>query len=592
MTDEILYDKIYACWLGKNIGGTLGGPVEGRKDRMNLTYYPKIDENGALENDDLDLQLVNLHVVEQYGIGLGPAEMGRMWAAHVYFPYDEYGYGVTALRLGFIPPFSGQYDNPFTNCMGSPIRSELWAAVAAGDPALAAHFAMSDAAVDHAGGEGMYGEIFYAALESMAYVTEVAAPEDRVSLIESALEYLPDASRVKAALKDTVKWYREGVCYDDIRGMILSAHGRPNFTDAPQNLAFTMCGWLYGEDFGDGILKAVNMGYDTDCTGATLGALYGILYGRSYIPEKWSRPIGDKIRLSPAVRGFGAPKDLGELTERTIKIRKKLMLEDVKPSPDSGDYGVQQHVFPLGQKAESGFVARLRYKNGSPSVSDGETAVISVEFVNNTRGRWVFTASVRCPEGFISESGGDPAVLGIGESAVMEFAVKAESVRSYVNRFTVAIERYNDGSPWIVYDIPFTMLKKSEWLLDGEKARICGTTVRFADNGGYLHTAKTRIYNPRKREIKLMCASVVPVSCTVDGENRINARDNADYMPAYHRCQTNRTAIFELDEGWHDVNIVLMAVKPGDAFFTFAALATSRTEEPGAFYRHIDITVG
>ena len=32
MIDEkTLYDKIYACWLGKSIGGTLGAPVEGKK---------------------------------------------------------------------------------------------------------------------------------------------------------------------------------------------------------------------------------------------------------------------------------------------------------------------------------------------------------------------------------------------------------------------------------------------------------------------------------------------------------------------------------------------------------------------------------
>ena len=53
---------------------------------MNLTFYPKIDENGAIENDDLDLQIVNLHAIENYGINIGPAEMGREWAEHVYFP--------------------------------------------------------------------------------------------------------------------------------------------------------------------------------------------------------------------------------------------------------------------------------------------------------------------------------------------------------------------------------------------------------------------------------------------------------------------------------------------------------------------------
>ena len=61
------YDKIYACWLGKNIGGTLGTPVEGCKEVMHLDWYPHLDpDGGALPNDDLDLQLLGLHAVEQY----------------------------------------------------------------------------------------------------------------------------------------------------------------------------------------------------------------------------------------------------------------------------------------------------------------------------------------------------------------------------------------------------------------------------------------------------------------------------------------------------------------------------------------------
>ena len=37
MERSALYDKIYACWLGKNIGGTLGTPVEGRMEVKDLT---------------------------------------------------------------------------------------------------------------------------------------------------------------------------------------------------------------------------------------------------------------------------------------------------------------------------------------------------------------------------------------------------------------------------------------------------------------------------------------------------------------------------------------------------------------------------
>jgi hypothetical protein len=47
MDRATLYDKIYACWLGKNIGGTLGTPVEGRMEVMDLTWYPRLDPKGV-----------------------------------------------------------------------------------------------------------------------------------------------------------------------------------------------------------------------------------------------------------------------------------------------------------------------------------------------------------------------------------------------------------------------------------------------------------------------------------------------------------------------------------------------------------------
>ena len=46
--DNKIYDKIHACWMGKNIGGTLGGPYEGMKERLSLTGLPDIGENGPL----------------------------------------------------------------------------------------------------------------------------------------------------------------------------------------------------------------------------------------------------------------------------------------------------------------------------------------------------------------------------------------------------------------------------------------------------------------------------------------------------------------------------------------------------------------
>ena len=45
LTQKEFYDKVYGCWLGKNVGGTLGGPVEGKMELLNLDFYP-CDFNG------------------------------------------------------------------------------------------------------------------------------------------------------------------------------------------------------------------------------------------------------------------------------------------------------------------------------------------------------------------------------------------------------------------------------------------------------------------------------------------------------------------------------------------------------------------
>ena len=59
-------DKIYACWMGKNIGGTLGTPYEGQQKINDIKGFAT-EPGEALVNDDLDLQLVWLHALEQCG---------------------------------------------------------------------------------------------------------------------------------------------------------------------------------------------------------------------------------------------------------------------------------------------------------------------------------------------------------------------------------------------------------------------------------------------------------------------------------------------------------------------------------------------
>lgn len=50
---------------------------------------------------------------------------------------------------------------------------------------------------------------------------------------------------------------------------------------------------LNTDNYADAVLKAVNLGGDTDTTGAVTGGLAGLIYGQEGIPEKW---IGELAR--------------------------------------------------------------------------------------------------------------------------------------------------------------------------------------------------------------------------------------------------------------------------------------------------------
>ena len=39
MNKEEFRSKVYGCWMGKNIGGTLGMPMEWERCKNDITYY-------------------------------------------------------------------------------------------------------------------------------------------------------------------------------------------------------------------------------------------------------------------------------------------------------------------------------------------------------------------------------------------------------------------------------------------------------------------------------------------------------------------------------------------------------------------------
>ncbi|MGQ9663061.1 MAG: ADP-ribosylglycohydrolase family protein, partial [Kiritimatiellia bacterium] len=76
---ESYRDKVLGCWLGKNVGGTLGAPFEWRRQINNVSFYTQNLGGEPLPNDDLDIQLVWLRALEERGIVLRAATLAEYW---------------------------------------------------------------------------------------------------------------------------------------------------------------------------------------------------------------------------------------------------------------------------------------------------------------------------------------------------------------------------------------------------------------------------------------------------------------------------------------------------------------------------------
>jgi len=323
-------DRVYGCWQGKNAGGTLGTPLEtawGQDEPFDVWWYPELQE-GGLPNDDLEIQLIWLKALEEVGPTITARDLSRYWLDHIGYNFDEYGLSKLNLKWGLEPPLSGHHNNWFIDCMGSPIRSEIWACVAPGAPRLAARYAYEDAICDHAGGEGVYGELFNAALESAAFVVQ-----DRARLLDIALSYIPEDCMVRRAVVAAKSAFDSGVDWKEARRRVLQAAPHYNAQYSPINTGFQVIGLLYGQDFGEGICITVNCGYDTDSSGAAIGSYLGIIDGSQRLPEKWVEPLGRSIATNQYWGGVKhlddspnpVPDNLDELLERIRGAARRVM---------------------------------------------------------------------------------------------------------------------------------------------------------------------------------------------------------------------------------------------------------------------------
>jgi len=454
LNSDIFRDKVLGCWSGKNCGGTLGAPLEkiwGEPEPFDTWWYPELRE-GGIPNDDLEMQLIWLKALEEVGPELRAADLARYWLAHIGYNWDEYGQSKTNLRLGLMPPVSGYYNNLFRDCMGCPIRSEIWACIAPGNPRLAVRYAYEDAICDHAGGESIYGEMFNTAIQSAAFVIS-----DPIKLLDIGRSYVKKGSATAIAVDAALDAWHAGLTWQEARKRVLEATPHENAQYSPINIAFQVIGWLWGADFGDAICKAVNCGYDTDCTGATLGAVLGIIEGRSGLPDRWTEPLGDDIATNESWGGLRhasngsnpVPKDLHELTTRVIRmaerIRSHFGLTDRVPTvselyADASVYALWE-LSPTRVPYSLGFLDVAVEYLGSPVIEAGVPKRIITEIINTQADPIAARCDISLPSGWTVEPVTAALDIPAHGTAAIEWEITVESPRDIAasNRLSLTV---------------------------------------------------------------------------------------------------------------------------------------------------------
>jgi ADP-ribosylglycohydrolase len=305
-------DKIWGGWIGKCAGGILGAPIEGFKCFHSLDFSEELFKTNY-PNDDLDLQVLWLDLAKKKGPWIDENDMGQHWLDHVEFPWNEYGVAFRNMSMGIMPPLSGKHNNSYYHqSMGSPIRSEIWGMLCAGNPEKAAYYAKMDSSIDHYG-FSTEAEMFLSACEAEAFFES-----DIHKILARAISILPENSEISNLYNKVIEFNKN--CSPEIaKHKIKSYFGDADFTSALQNVAFAIHTLINYPIKLESVMHAVNMGHDSDCISATVGALLGTIIGYNNLDSQWKQFVGNELLVSPGIIGIQAASTISDLSIQTAQ---------------------------------------------------------------------------------------------------------------------------------------------------------------------------------------------------------------------------------------------------------------------------------
>ena len=400
--------KIYAAWMGKSIGGTIGARMENHKTRMNLTREALWPET-IMPNDDMDIQIVWLEALQERGIWIESDDLAEFWQDRCWYNFCEYGVFLHNFQRGIHPPLSGTWNNRFFfESEGCPIRSEIWGLVCPGNPALAADYARKDGQLDH-GGASVLCEMFLAAAAAAAFFDD-----DLDRVLDAGLAVLPAGSVVHHMVRETRAICAAHPRFEDAWRLLVRRFGDRDASKAIMNQSIVVMALTLGRgDFEETLRLAINSGWDTDCTAATAGALLGIMKGACIFPADWVEKMGKTLACGIEVKHRHSTFDTltGDTARIGVEITRQLSTHiEIRNAPE----------VLLRPRPAPGIRLSVSYPTG-PTLRAGQNTPVRLQFANTSEsalaGTWRLAAPAHlacsCTTGRLSLAAGETGAVEV-----------------------------------------------------------------------------------------------------------------------------------------------------------------------------------
>ncbi|MCI8877718.1 MAG: ADP-ribosylglycohydrolase family protein [Oscillospiraceae bacterium] len=363
---EHYLEKVYAGFLGMNIGIRLGAPVEPtiwtyeriRDTYGDITGYVKEYKNFAADDDANGPVFFLRALYDDAKDRLPtPQDVARAWLNYAREGVGLYwwgGYGVSTehtaylnLKSGIPAPQSGSIEQNgliLAEQIGGQIFIDTWGLVSPCRPHLAAELGQTAASVSH-DGNGLWGARFFCAAIAKAFETA-----EITEIVEAGLAEIPEECTYRDVMEAVKAFHKEHpedwrACremlerdwgYDKYQGV---CHIIPNAGVCAMALLYG------GGDFARTVEIATMAGWDTDCNAGNVGTVLGVARGLEGLPEKYRGPINDGIVCS-GISGYLNILDIPTFCKETALLGYRLageeapaaLRESVKPGEVHFDF--------------------------------------------------------------------------------------------------------------------------------------------------------------------------------------------------------------------------------------------------------------